>query len=120
MAIKEKGLNDYLNQAEKYYKEGNYPIAVEKLWDAYERLKTYYPSLDKKGNTQKMSSDFSNNNDNIKELVYNEFGFLTKVGNNYTIRHTETNKIRISDDNHYKYLYKRCFSLISLILEDIE
>lgn len=120
VAIKEKGLNDYLNQAEKYYKEGNYPIAVEKLWDAYERLKTYYPSLDKKGNTQKMSSDFSNNNDNIKELVYNEFGFLTKVGNNYTIRHTETNKIRISDDNHYKYLYKRCFSLISLILEDIE
>lgn len=120
VAIKEKGLHDYLNQAEKYYKEGNYSIAVEKLWDAYERLKTYYPSMDKKGNTEKLSSDFSNKNDGIKELIDNEFASLTRIGNNFTIRHTETNKIKISDDNHYKYLYKRCFSLISLILEDIE
>lgn len=120
VAIKEKGLHDYLNQAEKYYREGNYSVAVEKLWDAYERLKTYYPSMDKKGNTEKLSSDFSNKNDGIKELIDNEFASLTKIGNNFTIRHTETNKIKISDDNHYKYLYKRCFSLISLILEDIE
>lgn len=120
VAIKEKGLLDYLNQAEKYYRERNYSIAVEKLWDAYERLKTYYPSMDKKGNTEKLSSDFSNSNESIKELIDNEFASLTKIGNNFTIRHTETNKIKISDDNHYKYLYKRCFSLISLILEDIE
>lgn len=120
VAIKEKGLHDYLNQAEKYYREGNYSVAVEKLWDAYERLKTYYPSMDKKGNTEKLSSDFSNKNDAIKELIDNEFASLTKIGNNFTIRHAETNKIKISDDNHYKYLYKRCFSLISLILEDIE
>ena len=76
--------------------------------------------MDKKGNTEKLSSDFSNKNDGIKELIDNEFASLTKIGNNFTIRHTETNKIKISDDNHYKYLYKRCFSLISLILEDIE
>ena len=120
VAIKEKGLLDYLNQAEKYYREGNYSIAVEKLWDAYERLKTYYPSMDKKGNTEKLSLDFSNSNESIKELIDNEFESLTKIGNNFTIRHTETNKIKISDDNHYKYLYKRCFSLISLILEEIE
>lgn len=120
VAIKEKGLLDYLNQAEKYYRERNYSIAVEKLWDAYERLKTYYPSMDKKGNTEKLSLDFSNSNESIKELIDNEFASLTKIGNNFTIRHTETNKIKISDDNHYKYLYKRCFSLISLILEDIE
>jgi len=120
VGVKEKGLNDYLNQAEKYYREGNYSIAVEKLWDAYERLKTYYPSMDKKGNTEKLSSDFSNSNESIKELIDNEFASLTKIGNNFTIRHTETNKIKISDDKHYKYFYKRCFSLISLILEDIE
>lgn len=41
-AIPEKGLKELVTDAENYYRDGNKQIAVEKLWDAFERLKTYY------------------------------------------------------------------------------
>jgi len=37
--IQEAGLKELLQEATKYYDEGNFKIAVEKLWDAFERLK---------------------------------------------------------------------------------
>ncbi len=47
--VHEVGLKELLQEAANYYEEGNLKIAVEKLWDALERLKTYYsPTLDKK------------------------------------------------------------------------
>lgn len=50
--IQEVGLKELLQDVAKYYDEGNLKIAVEKLWDAFERLKTYYsPTLDKKKST---------------------------------------------------------------------
>lgn len=46
-----------------------------------------------------------------------EFKTLTKIGNEYRIRHHEKNKINILDDRHYEYFYKRCLSLILTILK---
>lgn len=40
-SVQETGLKEFLQEANKYYREEDYQIAVEKLWDAFERLKTY-------------------------------------------------------------------------------
>lgn len=48
-----------------------------------------------------------------------EFKTLTDIGNNYRIRHHEKNKVDISNDLHYEYLYKRCLSLMSILLKVI-
>ena len=54
-AIPEKGLKELVTDAENYYRDGNKQIAVEKLWDALERLKhNYSPKLDKKNSANKV------------------------------------------------------------------
>ena len=40
--ISEEGLKDLINEADNYYYSGEKSIATEKIWDAFERLKTYY------------------------------------------------------------------------------
>ncbi len=58
--IQETGLKELLQEATAYYDEGNIKIAVEKLWGAFERLKTYYsPNLDKKKSINKIIKDIA-------------------------------------------------------------
>lgn len=91
--------------------------SIEKLWDALERLKTYYKELDKKSSMNNLLKVISNNNNNFLELFDNEFKVLTNIGNNYRIRHHETNKIEITDMRYYDYLFNRCVSLIALSIQ---
>lgn len=91
--------------------------SIEKLWDALERLKTYYKELDKKSSINNLLKVISNNNNDFLELFDNEFKALTNIGNNYRIRHHETNKIEITDMRYYDYLFNRCISLIALSIQ---
>lgn len=117
-SIGEAGLKELIQEATEYYDKGNPNIAVEKLWDAFERLKTYYsPTLDKKNSANKIINDMCNNKEPYKELFKNEFHELTEIGNNFRIRHHETTKIDIDDNRHYDYFYKRCLSLISVAIQ---
>lgn len=116
--IDEAGLKELLQEASKYYEEGNLKIAIEKLWDAFERLKTYYsPKYDKKQSVNKLISDMSGNKRPYYDLFSREFHELTKIGNNFRIRHHETTKTDIEDIRHYEYFYKRCLSLISVVIK---
>ena len=94
--------------------------AVEKLWDAYERLKTYYTSLDKKQSAEKIVKDMSNGQIEFEQLFNTEFAVLTKIGNNYRIRHHETNKTDIIDMRHYDYFFNRCLALIYTALQYLQ
>ena len=49
-----------------------------------------------------------------------EIKALTNIGNSYRIRHHEIDKIDMSKELHYKYFYKRCLALISVILENLQ
>lgn len=119
--IQEVGLKELLQEAAKYYDEGNYKIAVEKLWDAFERLKTYYsPTLDKKKSANKLIEDMSNSKEAYKKLFDKEFLDLTTIGNEFRIRHHETTKIDIEDNRHYDFFYKRCLSLISIAIQYLD
>ncbi|MBF8154458.1 hypothetical protein ITJ88_14330 [Exiguobacterium sp. TBG-PICH-001] len=117
-SIEETGLKELLKEANKYYEKENFNIAVEKIWDAFERLKTYYsPTLDKKKSVSKIIEDVSSNKEPFKDLFNKEFIELTTIGNNFRIRHHEITKIDIDDERHYDYFYKRCLSLITTVLE---
>lgn len=119
-AVHEAGTKDLLKDAVALYKTPN-PAArqdsVEKIWDALERLKTYYTTLDKRHSTEKIVNDMAGGNSNFIDLFNDEFKALTNIGNNYRIRHHETNKIDITDVRYYDYFFNRCLSLIALAIE---
>ena len=121
--VKEKGIRDLLKDAIALYKTPN-PCArqdsVEKIWDALERLKTYYISLDKKKSATKIVEDMSGGSEDFKELFNAEFKALTDIGNHYRIRHHETDKIDIIDEKYYDYLFNRCLSLIALSVQYLQ
>lgn len=119
--ISEKGLKELVLEADQYYQNGNLKIAVEKLWDAFERLKTYYaPALDKKGSANKIIDDMSGSDPNFQTMYQAEFKALTDIGNGFRIRHHETTKIDITDNRQYDYFYKRCLALISVAILYLE
>lgn len=119
--VNEAGLKKLLQEATEYYGQGNKEIAVEKLWDAFERLKTYYsPEMNKKASANKIIELMSGGNPHYRELFEKDFSDLTKIGNDYRIRHHEITKTDITDQRHYDYFYKRCVALISVALQYLE
>lgn len=111
---KDEELNKLIGEAkERFFNSGDRQIAIEKLWDAFERLKTfYYP--DKKHSTDVLINKLAI--DLQREIFDNEFDALTKIGNSYRIRHHETDKKPISVENQVKYLFFRMLALIDLSL----
>ena len=117
--VQEEGTRELLKDAVALYKTPN-PAArqdsVEKIWDAFERLKTYYTKLDKKHSVEKVVNNMAGGNSEFYNLFNDEFNALTKIGNRYRIRHHETDKIDIKDIRYYDYLFNRCLSLIALAI----
>ena len=119
-AVQEKGIRELLKDAIALYKTPNSTArqdSVEKIWDAFERLKTYHTELNKKQSAEKIVNDMSGGNNNFYDLFDKEFKMLTDIGNEYRIRHHETNRVDITDVRYYDYLFNRCLSLIALAIE---
>lgn len=115
--IGESGLKKLISESVQRYGENNKQLAVEKLWDAFERMKTYYyPELDKAKSVNKIIENMSCNSPEFRKVYEEEFRALTKIGNDFRIRHHETNRIDIVDDRQYDYFYKRCLALISVAI----
>jgi hypothetical protein len=107
-------LNSLVIESIALYNENKMDLATEKIWDAFERLKTFYsPSLDKKNSANKVIQDMSSEDDAFEKMFQAEFKALTDIGNEFRIRHHETTKIDISDKRHYEYFYRRCLALVS-------
>ncbi|MGD9555550.1 MAG: hypothetical protein AB7V25_00865 [Mangrovibacterium sp.] len=118
--IMEPGLKELVEQSTTLYSSkftSDKQLAVEKIWDALERLKTYYPDLDKKKSSDKIINDISNQDDKYKKLFTHEFLELTTIGNDFRIRHHETSKTDIIDNNYYDYFFHRCYALVNLALK---
>lgn len=92
--------------------------ALEKLWDAFERLKT----LELGGGPLKKSSASqpltraASGSEPFRELLENEFKALTGIGNDFTIRHHEHDKEDVPTDAAIDYLFVRLTSVISVVL----
>lgn len=121
--VSEVGTKELLKDAIDLYKTPG-PAArqdsVEKIWDALERLKTYYTALNKKDSVSKIVEDMGNGQAEFMAIFDEEFKALTKIGNDYRIRHHETNKIDITDVKHYDYFFNRCLSLIGLAIQYLQ
>ncbi len=89
--------------------------ALEKIWDAWERLKTIEPARDKKESTR-ILLDRVSTEASFRNTLETEASELTSIGNNYMIRHTELNKTPITSTVQTEYLFHRMFGFIRLIL----
>lgn len=95
-------------------------IALERLWDAFERLKTIINPNDKRDSANQLLVKISNGNDKFKDLLETEcLTSLTKIGNEFQIRHFETSRTAIEDSRHLDYLFFRMYALIHLLLTEI-
>lgn len=115
LQIDDNEFNKLVEQAFQYYKEARIDTATEKIWDAFERIKTFYKQYDKKGSITKLIDIVSKNNAEYREMVEEEFTSLTKLGNDFRIRHHETNKKDICCKEHYDYLFHRCIAVLRLV-----
>ena len=89
--------------------------ALEKLWDSWERLKTVESGKDKLAQVTAIL-DKAASEPNFRKQLDDEAKLLTWIGNNFMIRHTETNKTPITESAHVDYLFHRMFAMIRLLL----
>ena len=92
-------------------------IAIEKLWDAFERLKTIENPDDKKSSSNLLLTKASQGQSHFFELLKKECEELTSIGNKYQIRHFEMNKNQIVSEEHIDYFFYRMYSLLSLLVK---
>ena len=88
---------------------------LEKLWDAWERLKTIEPGKDKKESATVLLDLVAKGP--MRDRLETEAVELTEIGNKFRIRHSETDRHPIEDDRHVDYLFHRMFSLVYLLLD---
>ena len=88
--------------------------ALEKLWDGWERLKTL-EATDKKTSAT-ILLDKASAEPTFRARLETEARELTDIGNKFMIRHSETDKVPITDSGQVDYLFHRMFALIDLLL----
>jgi hypothetical protein len=111
-------LDSMLESARAKYLNPNLQVrleALEKLWDAWERIKTLEYPADKKKSVDAMLKKASGE-PKFRESLDREASELTSIGNNFMIRHTETTKTPIASSAHVDYLFHRMFALVYLVL----
>ena len=91
---------------------------VEKLWDAWERLKSLEDShVDKKKESIRLLLEKAAVADtNYFQLLNTEAQALTKIGNDYQIRHSEKRTQAVDDPYQIDYFFERLYALIRLLL----
>lgn len=88
--------------------------ALERAWDAWERVKTMKDKDKKRG--AKILLDACATERMMRKVLEEEAKALTWLGNNLRIRHSETSKPEVADAEHVDYLFRRMFSMLLLIL----
>jgi len=108
-------LNKLIEEGRERFLRNDKQVSLEKIWAAFERLKTYYNNegLNKKLSAEKLVNNLSESFD--KKFIDNEFKELTNIGNKYRIRHHENGKKELTVE-HRNYFFFRMLSLIDLCL----
>ena len=89
--------------------------ALEKLWDAFERIKTLEPGNDKRAQAMALL-DKAVKAPRLREFLEKEAKELTAIGNNLQIRHFEKTQEKLERPEEVDYLFHRMFSFIRLVL----
>ena len=92
--------------------------AMEKLWDAFERLKTIEGGKDKKARAAALiDRAVSNGAPVFRSVVETEFKAMTKAGNELRIRHSEVGHEPVGETGEKDYLFMRLYALVWLMLK---
>jgi hypothetical protein len=111
-------LDELLEAARNKYLDPNPTIrqeSLEKLWDAWERLKTVEQPGNKKVSARALL-DRAADEPRFRDVVEQDARALTDIGNHFTIRHSETDKVQLQRNEHVDYLFHRLFALLRLLL----
>lgn len=120
--VSEKGIREIVTEAIALYHNARpamHHLATEKIWDAFERIRTFYANLDKKCSVEKLIGEIANGNGAFEGLFSNEFRALTDIGSKFRIRHHETDKIDIDEASYCDYLFIRCLSVVDLAVRKV-
>jgi hypothetical protein len=90
---------------------------LERLWDSWERLKTLLDGDDKKKSITKLLDQAAAPPSAVRDVLEADADALSKVGNNFEIRHFELNRSPMSESAHVDYLFHRLAALIHLVLD---
>ena len=99
-----------------FFKESdrnNRSIALEKLWDSWERIKTLEDNDKKVGIKKLLKASIAN--EELRREIEEDAKILTTIGNRFQIRHFEKGKIKLNDED-VDYLYYRLFNLLLRLL----
>jgi hypothetical protein len=97
--------------------EGVRREALEKLWDAFERIKTLEHGAGKAAQAKLLLDKAAGaESPKFREMLEREASALTGIGNSFHIRHSETNQEPLSSSQHVDYLFHRLFAFIALLL----
>ena len=93
-------------------------IGLERLWDAFERIKSFYATKqdEKKGSLYEIINNITQGDSYFTDVINTECDALTKIGNNNQIRHFETYKSSLVSPIILDYLFFRMLATINLLL----
>jgi hypothetical protein len=110
-------LDEMIMEARALYtshRAGNRAVALERLLDAFERLKTIdIPGGDKRASVQVL---LNNLDAGWRATIENEMKALTDIGNTYEIRHFETRATALPAGTARDYLFTRMRALLTELL----
>jgi hypothetical protein len=110
-------LDDLIIQARTLYvshRVDDRKTAIEKLWDAFERLKTIdIPGGNKKSSLTALLAHITD--EPLRATVEADMFTLTGIGNTFNIRHHETGKYPLTAEG-YDYFFARMSNVIIVLL----
>ncbi|WP_297364616.1 AbiJ-NTD4 domain-containing protein [Acidiferrobacter sp.] len=90
--------------------------ALERLWDAWERLKSLADPGDKKKSIT-IILNAAATEPLLRARLEAEAQELNLIGNSHLIRHSEVSQVPVIDADHIDYLFHRLFAMIQLMLK---
>lgn len=91
--------------------------ALEKLWDAFERLKTLEPGANKRVQADALLDRVAPSTSAFRQMLGREAAELTSIGNSFRIRHSETTQEALTSPEQADYLFTRMFVFVRIVLK---
>ncbi|MHB1592259.1 MAG: hypothetical protein ACYCTW_12120 [Sulfuricella sp.] len=116
--IGDRTLDNMLEECRTKFSDRNPLVrreALDRLWDAWERLKSLADPSDKKRSV-KIILDAVTSEPSLRVRLEEEATELNSIGNSHLIRYSEVNQVPVIDVDHVDYLFHRLFAMIQLML----
>jgi hypothetical protein len=91
--------------------------ALEKVWDAFERLKTLEPGPNKRVQADALLDRVAAPASGYRQMLTREAAELTTIGNSFRIRHSEVTQEALTSADQLDYLFTRMFAFVRTVLK---